>query len=72
MIVLSELDGKNPRTTYKLTRENEDGIISFYNDKKIDSILSQRKQLLKSYSYPFVIFVEKYSRSLLRRVGMRK
>ncbi len=58
MIVLSELDGKNPRSTYKLTRENEDGIISFYNDKKLDSILSQRKQLFKSYLYPFVIFLK--------------
>ena len=45
---------------------------SFHFITKIDSILSQRKQLLKYYSYPFVIFVEKYSRSLLRRVGMKK
>ena len=33
MIVISELGGKRPRSLYKLTRESEDGTISFYNDK---------------------------------------
>ena len=42
VIVMSELDGKRPSASYKLTRESEDGTISFYNNKKIDSILSKR------------------------------
>ena len=49
MIVMSELGGKRPSASYKLTRESEDGTISFYNDKKIDSILSHRKQLLRCF-----------------------
>jgi hypothetical protein len=57
---------------FKLTRESEDGIISFYNDKKIDSILSHRKQLLRYYPYSMIVFIEKYNKAFLRQVGIRK
>lgn len=57
MIVVSELGGKSSHSSYKLTRESEDGPISFYNDKKIDSILSYRKQLLRCFSYPIIYSV---------------
>ena len=30
MIVISELGGKSPRSSYKITRESEDGTISMY------------------------------------------
>lgn len=72
MIVISELGGILPRASYKLTRESEDGTISFYNDKKIDSILSHRKQLLRYYPYLLIVFVEKYSKAFLRKVRIRK
>ena len=72
MIVMSELGGKSSRSSYKLTRENEDGTISFYNDKKIDSILNQRKQLLRYYPYPIVLLIGKYSKAFLRKVGIGK
>ena len=72
MIVMSELGGKSPRSSYKLTRENEDGIISLYNDKKIDSILNNRKRLLEKYPYSIIAFVEKYSKAILHKVGIRK
>ena len=71
MIVISELGDKKPRSSYKLTRESEDGTISFYNDKKIDSILRHRKQLLGYSPYPVVFFIEKYSKAFLRKVGIR-
>ena len=72
MIVISELGGKSPRSSYKLTRESEDGTISFYNDTKIDSILNHRKQLLRYYPYTVIVFVKKYSRAFLRKIGIRK
>lgn len=72
MIVMSELGGKSSHSSYKLTREGEDGTISFYNDKKIDSILSHRKQLLRYFPYPIVFFIEKYSKAFLCKVGIRK
>ena len=72
MIVLSELGGKSPHSSYKLTRESEDGIVSFYNDKKIDSTLNHRNHLLKYYSYPVIVSIERYSKAILRKVGIRK
>lgn len=72
MIVISELGEKRPRSFYKLTRESEDGIISFYNDKKIDSILRDRKQLLRYSPYPIIVSIEKYSKAFLRKIGIRK
>ncbi len=58
MIVMSELGDKSSHSFYKLTRESEDKSISFYNDKKIDSILRRRKQLLRYFPYPIVFFME--------------
>ena len=72
MIVVSELGGESPRSSYKLTRESEDGTISLYNERKIESILNKRGRLLKCFTYPAVFFVEKYSKFLLRKVGIRK
>lgn len=72
MIVMSELGDKTPSSSYKLTRESEDGTISFYNDKKIDSILSHRKQLLRYYPYPVMIFIKKYSSAVLRKIGIKR
>lgn len=60
MIVMLELGDKRPSASYKLTRESEDGTISFYNDKKIDSILSYRKQLLRYYPYPMIVLIGRY------------
>ena len=72
MIVMSELGGTPTRSFYKLTRQSEDGTISLYNDKRINSILKKRKRLLKYYPYLFVVFVEKHSRTLLRKARIRK
>lgn len=72
IIVMMELGGKRPRSSYKLTRKSEDVTISFYNDKKIDSILGKRKQLLRYYPYPIITFIERNSKALLHKVGIRK
>ena len=72
MIVMSELGGKRPSASYKLTRESEDGTISFYNDKKIDSILNKRGRLLRYYPYPMVVFIKKKSMAVLRKVRIKK
>lgn len=72
MIVISELGGKSSHSSYILTRESEDGNISFYHEKKIESILSHRKQLLRYYPYPIIVYIEKYSKAFLRKVGIRK
>ena len=72
MVVVSELGGKSPSSSYRLTRESEDGTISFYNDKKIDSILNRRTLLLKYGPYPIIVRMERYSKAFLRKVGIRK
>ena len=72
MIVMSELGGKRPSASYKLTRESEDGAISFYNDKKIDSILNKRGRLLRYYPYPVMVFIKKMSTAILRKIGIGK
>lgn len=41
MIVISELGGKSLSSSYRLTRESEDGTISLNNDKRINSILKK-------------------------------
>ena len=71
MIVMSELGGKRPSASYKLTRESEDGTISFYKNKKIDSILRKRKMLLGFSFYPFLAFIERNSKAFLHKVGMK-
>ena len=72
LVVISELGGKSPSSSNRLTRESEDGTISFYNDKKIDSILSHRTLLLRYCPYPIMVKMENYSKVFLRKVGIRK
>lgn len=72
MVVMSELGGKCPSSSYRLTRESEDGTISFYNDKKIDSILNRRTLLLKQGPYPIIVRMERCSKAFLRKVGIIK
>ena len=72
MIVMSELGGQSPSSSYKLTREGEDGTISFYNDKKIDSILSHRKRLIRYLPYPMIVLIGRYGKAFLRKAGIRK
>lgn len=72
LVVISELGGKSPSSSNRLTRESEDGTISFYNDKKIDSILSHRTLLLRCCPYPIMVKMENYSKVFLRKVGIRK
>ena len=72
MIVISELGGKSPSSSYRLTRESEDGTISFYNDKKIGSILNNRGRLLRYYPYPVMVFIKKMSTAILHKIGIGK
>lgn len=72
MIVISELGGQSPSSSYRLTRESEDGTISFYNDKKINSILSHRKRLIRYFPYPMIVLIGRYGKAFLRKVGIRK
>ena len=72
MIVISELGGKSPSSSYRLTREREDGTISFYKDSKVDSILRHRTPLLKYGLYPVIVRMERYSKAFLNKVGIRK
>lgn len=71
MIVVSEFGSKNPCSSYKLTRESEDGIISLYNEKKIDSILRKRERLMRYYPYPIIFFIERYGTAFLRKIGLK-
>lgn len=72
MIVHSELDGPKSRSSYQLTIEKEDGVISFYDEKRIDSILKKRERLLKYSPYPVMVFLEKYSTAFFRKFGLKK
>lgn len=72
MVVISELDRKSPRSSYKLTSEGEDGTVSFYNDSKIKSILDNRRRLLRYYPYPVMVFIKKLSTVFLRKIGIGK
>ena len=71
MIVTSELDVMNPQATYKLTREDEDGFVSSYNDNNINAILNRRMKLLRYFPYPFMVFIERYGASFLRKAGIK-
>jgi len=71
MIVISELEGKKIRSSYRLTNESEDGTISFYDDKTVEAILNKRKKLLKKYPYPIILYIEKYGPVILRKLGIR-
>ncbi len=72
MIVITELDGSAPCSSYKLTKESEDGTISLYYDKIIDSILRKRERLLGFSFYPFVAFIERNSKAFLHKAGISK
>ena len=72
MIVRSELEGNTISSTYKLTIEKEDGIVSLFDEKKIDSILGKRKRLLKCSLYPIMFFIEKYTMAVFHKVGLLK
>ena len=71
MIVMSELGGKSPCSFYKLTRESEDGFVSFFKDKEIESILNNRGRLLRYYPYPMIVFIKKKSADVLRKVRIK-
>lgn len=71
MIVESELESNKALSSYKLTLEKEDGTITLYEDKRIDSILNNRERFLRYYPYPLVVFVEKYSSAFLRKIGIK-
>lgn len=72
MIVRSELESNRTYSSYQLTIEKEDGVISFYDEKRINSILKTRKRLLKFSPYPVVVFLEKYSTLFIRKIGLKK
>lgn len=72
MMVLSELEGNRVSSSYKLTIEREDGKVSFFSDKGIESILKRRERLLNCHLYPVVALFEKYWTAFLRKTGIRK
>ena len=72
MIVQSELNGNKISSSYKLTIEKENGVVCFFDNKKIDSILKKRERLLKYSLYPLSVFLEKYNTAFLHKVGLKK
>ena len=72
MIVRSELENNKASSSYQLTIEKEDGIVSLYNENRIISILNKRRCMLKYTPYPIVVFIEKCNTAFLRRVGLNK
>ena len=72
MIVRSELEGDKVSSSYKLTVEKEDGVVSLLNDKEIDCILKKRHRLLRYSPYPIIVFMEKYSTAFSRKIGLKK
>lgn len=72
MIVCSELEGDKVSSSYKLTIEKEDGVVSLLNDKRIDCILKKRQRLLRYSPYPIMVFVEKYSTVFSRKIGFKR
>ena len=72
MIVQSELDGNKCYSSYKLTIEKENGVIYFFDNKKIDSVLKKKERLLKYPLYPITVFLEKYNTAFLHKVGLKK
>ena len=71
MIVTSKLDVMKPRASYIFIREDEDGFVSIYNDNNINTILNKRRRLLRYFPYPFMVFIERYSASFLRKAGIK-
>lgn len=72
MVVQSNLFDNRVFSSYTLTIERENGVVSLNNDKKIESILKRRKSLVKYYPYPLIVFAEKYSIAFLRKLGLKK
>ena len=71
MIVSSELEDHRIHSTYKLTIEKEDGTISLFDGRKIDSILKKRGRLLKYSPYSIIVYFEKHFSSVFRRIRIR-
>lgn len=72
MMVLSSLDKGKSFSTYQLTIENDDGKVTLYEDKKIDTVLRKRERLLKYSPYSLVYCMEKYGNAILRKFGTNK
>ena len=71
MIVKTELDNNRVCSSYSLTFENEEGVVSLFCNHRIDSILNRRKFLLLYSPYYVVYLVEKYGKAFLRRLGFK-
>ena len=71
MVVHSEIDGNRSKTSYKLTIEKEDGTISFFDDKQINSVLKKKECLLKYSPYPITLFIDKFSTSFFHKNGLK-
>ena len=70
MIVTSELEKSKTYVSCQLTCENEDGLISLYEDEKVFSILKRRGRLLKYTPYSMVFLLEKYGTIFLHKFGL--
>lgn len=70
MIVISKIEQGKIRSIYNLTIENENGLISLYENQKIHKILKKREFLLHRSPYNIIFLVEKYCRAILRRIGI--
>lgn len=72
MIVHSELEIDKTTSSYKLTLEKEDGVVSLFNDQRINTLLKKRQRMLKYSPYPIMVFIEKYSTGFFHKVGLKK
>ncbi len=68
MIVLSELSNNTVISYYKLVQLNDNNVLSLYENKKISSILSKRRFILKYIPYPFCYNVERFLKAIFRRL----
>lgn len=72
MIVSSELEKGKAKSSYKLTREGEDGLLTLYDNNEITNIMEQRRAKLKMHTYPIVYNIEIYGKKFLYRVGIKR
>lgn len=72
MIVTAEIEKGRIKPSYTLTHEGEDGVVMTHKDDGITDILKKRESRLKSCFYPQIVFVERYSSAVLRRLGLIK
>ena len=72
MIVTAEIEKGRIKSSYFLTCEGEDGIVMTHKDDGITDILKKRESRLKSSFYPQIVFGERYSSAVLRRLGLIK